>query len=201
MDAADSAVVGDASVDSAIVVRDATIDAPRDVAPETAVDARPDVLRDEGADVDGGDPIADRRLNVVFAQPDAPPLFMCLGAFAADPTAAARPVSALGPAGVPDPLAPTDPFKLRGYEFGSTLGYPVREAAARAAFTSLITTVYFLARNPLTEVPPRTCADMWDGVRADTKRWVKIPAGTITAGKSFLLALLGCERPSPTGEC
>jgi hypothetical protein len=162
----------------------------------------PDSPPDEGIGFgDVAPPVPDRRLNVLFAQPDAPPFFVCVGAFASDPLAAVKPVAAIGPMGIMDPAAPADPTKMHPYPYGSYLPYVVTEPAAKAAFTSLNTVVYFLTANPLVSTPSSTCADQWAAVRTDPKRWFSMKPGTITAGRSFLLSLNGCAGPSSTGEC
>jgi hypothetical protein len=141
-------------------------------------------------------PTPDRQVTIVFGQPDSAPLFVCLGAFAGDPTTAAKPVQAIGPAGIPDSAAPTDPTKYKGFGFGGVLPFPVATPEAKAALTSLTVVAYFVESNPLTATPAKKCEDVWADVKTDTNRWFKVAPNTIKAGESHVLALAGCKNPS-----
>lgn len=170
----------------------------------------PDTNVTETSDADAGPAPPDRRINVLFARPDEPPLYVCLGVFIATPVdggvvdpSTKSPIGANGPFGIPnDPKDPTKGLKSGfpyGFGFGVTIG-PADAAAAPLSSPGLQAVGYFLETDPgITD--PKACEKAWDSVKGDRKRWFAVPPATAKANTSSTLALVGCKAPSATGEC
>ena len=163
-----------------------------------------------GGDSGGGDttdssetppPAPDRKVTFVFASPDTPPQFMCLGGFAGDPLAADKPTKALGPFGIPDPA---DPTKLKaGFGFGAVVPYPVTDPLVKAALSSLSVVAYFSDTDPSAGGSTTACSDAWAAAKTDATKYFPVPKGKVVAGTSWMLALTGCKS-APTdasGTC
>jgi len=149
---------------------------------------------------------ADRAVTIVFGAPDLPPKFLCLGAFLAtkDPATEMKPLTVQptsGALGIPDPTAPTDPTKTSAFPYGAVVPVPLNEAAITALGTFKVV-IYMVDENPAKMMPAKTCSDMWDTVRTDTKKWKAFDPGVVAKGEHGILTLQGClGAATPNGAC
>lgn len=144
---------------------------------------------------------ADRKITLVFAAPDLPPQFLCLGAFVADkdgmPTSTLA--DAKGPYGIDDGSG--DPKKLSGFPYGAVVPIPVSDAAVKVALNGLAVIGFTVDKNPLVE--GKTCKDYWKdpAISGDKGRQAVVKKGLVAAGTSFVGAMVGCKNKDADPAC
>ncbi len=160
-----------------------------------------------GDTAETGPTAPDRAVTIVFAAPDLPPRFLCLGAFSPtdDPTTKDAPLTALpstGALGVPDMAAPTDPTKTSGFPYGAVVPVPLSESAI-AALNGLKVVIYMVDQNPAKMTPATTCSALWKTTRTDTSKWKAFDPMTVKAGEHGVVTIQGCSAAPAdmTGAC
>lgn len=148
--------------------------------------------------------VQDRYVTLLFAAPDMPGRFVCLGAFGptTDPATAMAPTLAeptAGAFGIPSSAAPTDMTKTTAFPYGSVVPVPL-SATEEAGLGSFKVVLYLLDANPAAS--GSTCSKEWATVKSDPKRWVAVAPGTVKKGESWLVTMAGCVGPADaTGRC
>ncbi len=174
---------------------------PTDSATDGATDSAS--ATDSATDAVDAAVVADRKITIIHASPDAGNQIFCFGAAAGSTPANYTLAQALF-VGVPSASDPTNGGKYTGFPYGAVIPMTFPNAQISAGELKSLEGFKIVAfpigsTNPLataskTDVTAQTqaCSTAFASIKADPTKYILIPPGTVLAGTSTLMYAAGC---------